>query len=79
MSGLRRTLFKVSFPWWLTQGGARKYIADRLLHMPERYLRGWCEFLNDLGIPMTPDAWREVEKRLVQLLYDGIVITEYPT
>lgn len=79
MPEMKRTLFRVSFPWWLTQGGMRKYVADRLLHMPERYVRGWCEFLGEIGIHMTPEQWRGVEANLVRLLYDGIVITEYPT
>lgn len=72
--------YKINVPWALKQLGARKWLSERALHMPERYIEGWCVMLSNLtGADITPERWRQVEARLVQLLYDGIVITEYPT
>lgn len=70
--------YKVVIPWLLAQFGVRKWAKDRALHMPERFLAGWCAHLTTIGIEMTPEKWRMVEERLVALLYDGLLLrTDY--
>lgn len=66
--------WKVSWNWILAAGGVRKWASDKVFHMPERYLPGWCELLTSMGIEMTPEQWRIVEARLVEVLYDGLVL-----
>lgn len=67
--------YKLSIPWALKQMGVRKWLKERALHMPERYIDGWCVVLSNMtGAEITPARWRQVEERLVDLLYDGVLV-----
>lgn len=66
--------YKIDVGFWLERFGARKWAKERALHMPERFLAGWCAHLTTIGIEMTPEKWRMVEERLVALLYDGLLL-----
>lgn len=66
--------YRISVPWVLERLGVRQWLRSRVLHMPERYIGGWCELLTRAGVPMTPEQWRTVEQRVADLVYDGVLL-----
>lgn len=67
--------YKWAVPWLLAQFGVRKWLAERALHMPEKYIGGWCQYLSQVtGAEITPDRWRSVEANMIALIYDGLNI-----
>lgn len=67
--------YKISIPWALKQMGVRKWLKERALRMPERYIEGWCDLLSRAtGVEITPERWRTIERNLAELLYDGVLL-----
>lgn len=72
-------LYKWSIPKLLAMFGVRKWLKDRALHVPERYLAGWCAMLTRaLDIQITPYRWRKIEARMMDLLYGGVLVETGP-
>lgn len=72
--------YKWAIPWLLAQLGVRKWLSERALHMPERYVEGWCKRLSatlstpDNPITITPYNWRQIEEQMAAMVYDGVLI-----
>lgn len=67
--------YRINVPWLLAKLKAREWLAERALHMPERYIAGWCELLSRAtGAEITPERWRTIERNLAELLYDGVLL-----
>jgi len=67
--------FKIVVPWLLAQLGGRKWLSERVFHMPERYIGGFCAKVNEVaGTNLTPARWRQVEAHLLAIVYDGLVV-----
>jgi len=72
---IRFDRYRVSIPWLLKQAGVRKWAKERGLHVPEKVLVGWLELMKtNPHAPYTEPWWRWFEARVVDTLYDGVVL-----
>lgn len=64
---------RIDIPRLFAMLGVRKWLAERVFHLPEVHIAGWCAILAAAtGTDITPERWRQIEARLVDLLYDGV-------
>lgn len=67
--------FKVAIPWLLAQLGVRKWVTERLVHIPGAVIDSACaEASKHAGVEVTPEQWRAVEMVQASLLYEGILV-----
>jgi hypothetical protein len=67
--------FKLIIPWLLAQCGVRKWLVERVFHVPERYAAGFAEVLGKNPHPSGTVEWlRWQEGRFAELVYGGILV-----
>ncbi len=71
------SMFKIDVPWLLAKLGVRKWLVERVFHIPENRIVGWCKLINAAtGLQITPVQWRAIEARMADLLYTGLVMED---
>lgn len=58
---------KIDIPWYLPKLGVRKWLVERVFHVPDTWLPTVCAYAS-----VTPAQWRDMEKAFAALLYDGL-------